>query len=82
MSNVNNGRRAEVEHPLFAGTAGLVETEGQVQISFPFKGNSLPDGGLTIDGSAYRIDAARKSLTAPGMVVLTLSAVTGDTPQP
>jgi hypothetical protein len=80
---VNNGSRVSVVHDAFAGQAGLVETDGQIQISFPFKGNNLPSGTVSIDGVPYRIDAVRKSaISTPLMIVLTVSAVTEGEAQP
>lgn len=79
---VNNGSRVSVVHDVFTGQAGFVETDGQTQVSFPFKGNNLPGGAISIDGAAYRIDAARKSAISLPLVVLTVSAVTDGEAQP
>lgn len=76
MSNVNNGRRVQVVHALYAGSAGLVEDDGQILVSFPLKTRSVIDGPISIDGEPYRIDTARRSQITSGMVVVSVSAVT------
>jgi hypothetical protein len=78
---INNGRRLQVSFGSYSGPAGVVERAGETQIAFAAKRRDVASATTgTIDGKPYQVLSMAQSEHVPGMLVLTVTAVTPETP--
>lgn len=74
---INNGQRLPVVFGEYSGTAGVVERRGATEVAFPCPVRKLRGVTAgTIDGAPVRVESMAASEIVPGMVVLTVTAVT------
>ena len=74
---INNGQRLAVEFGAYRGKAGVQQRGGVTEVAF-FASSRDMRGVIagTIEGQPCTVDDVAMSDTVPGMVVLTVTAVT------
>lgn len=74
---INNGKRLAVEFGTYRGKAGVQQRGDVTQVAFFASSRDMRGVTAgTIAGQPYSVDAVVMSDTVPGMVVLTVTAVT------
>lgn len=75
--SVNSGRRVEVDLPGFSGSAGLVEVDGVISLSYrPTKPVTVPIGAIVaIEGVDHEVIGSATSPYMTKFKVLTLQPV-------